>query len=602
MDVTVSAVVNLPDETSSRRVRTAASIMNEMTYGVSDRLSTTDDILAWDLAFPKFRDQDDECLYGLMDTIPSRQTPDIEEVGKKLHDSFQSTFLSELSKKSKGNHQPDEITSAIRSTFLTLQRDVMAHCSASTLSSTSMTIMYLKGSNLYSANVGDVQALLGQRGGRFKVITQLHVPGLPNMSDEITRIRQTGGYVSNDGFVNGEFSLSRCFGAFSHLPTINANPHISCIPLSGHDEFIIMAGRGIWEVISHEMAINIVRMAKRDYMIAAQKIKDLAVAYGAKRHIMVMIIGLNQLAYLRRKPTRKIKGHKIGPGFSIDLPSFDPSDAVGLGIHKSKKSRKPIREEDLELLETASMKREIEAPTGQLALVMTDIKNSTNLWEIATRGMEEGIKRHNKVMRHYLDLYGGYEVKTEGDAFIVSFPTVTSALLWCMTTQLELLKIEWPSEILATDDGREILDPDSENRQVLYKGLSVRMGMNFGSPLCDQNIITGRMDYYGPMVNRASRISSAADGGELCISSDVVSELMTIPGLFDFEEDGPKSSSPEIAEKQLGQLDEKMQQEIIGLKKLGLRLICLGEKKLKGLETPETLYMVIDFNINLADC
>lgn len=79
---------------------------------------------------------------------------------------------------------------------------------------------------------------------------------------------------------------------------------------------------------------------------------------------------------------------------------------------------------------------------------------------------------------------------------MVSFPTVTSALLWCLTTQLELLREDWPQEILDSDEGREILDTRGE---VLYRGLSVRMGIHWGAPVCEADPITRRMDYFGPM-------------------------------------------------------------------------------------------------------
>ena len=55
---------------------------------------------------------------------------------------------------------------------------------------------------------------------------------------------------------------------------------------------------------------------------------------------------------------------------------------------------------------------------------------------------------------------------------MVSFQTVTSALLWCFTVQLQLLTQDWPKEILETDEGRPLLD---HNGNSIARGLSVRM-------------------------------------------------------------------------------------------------------------------------------
>ncbi|MDC5626400.1 hypothetical protein OFN08_18385, partial [Acinetobacter baumannii] len=86
-------------------------------------------------------------------------------------------------------------------------------------------------------------------------------------------------------------------------------------------------------------------------------------------------------------------------------------------------------------------------------------------------------------------------MKTEGDAFMVSFPTVVSALLWCFVVQSQLLTTtEWPAEILASDQGFEVKD---ESDTVIFRGLSVRMGIHWGRPVCERDIVTKRMDYFG---------------------------------------------------------------------------------------------------------
>lgn len=39
---------------------------------------------------------------------------------------------------------------------------------------------------------------------------------------------------------------------------------------------------------------------------------------------------------------------------------------------------------------------------------------------------------------------------------MVSFASVTSAVLWCFTVQLELLRADWPVELIMSEEGKEL--------------------------------------------------------------------------------------------------------------------------------------------------
>ncbi|KIM35745.1 hypothetical protein M413DRAFT_44683, partial [Hebeloma cylindrosporum] len=128
--------------------------------------------------------------------------------------------------------------------------------------------------------------------------------------------------------------------------------------------------------------------------------------------------------------------------------------------------------------------------------VFTNIRNSTYLWE-ANPGMPTAMRVHNSLLRRQLRFCGGYEVKTEGDSFMCSFPTTLAAVWWCLTIQVQLLHESWPLEILECEDGKPVYDANGE---LIARGLSVRMGIHSGTPLCETDLITHRMDYFGPMV------------------------------------------------------------------------------------------------------
>jgi adenylate cyclase len=199
--------------------------------------------------------------------------------------------------------------------------------------------------------------------------------------------------------------------------------------------------------------------------------------------------------------------------------------------------------------------------------------------------MRSAIKLHNEVMRRQLRRIGGYEVKTEGDAFMVSFPTATSALLWCFAVQLSLLEVSWPSEILNSMTGQTVFDKDNNS---IFKGLSVRMGIHYGECVSETDPVTRRMDYFGPMVNKASRISAVADGGQIAVSSDFISEIQRcLESYQDTDRTGSQGSDDAFEDDSYASAIRK---DLRSLTSQGFEVKEMGEKKLKGLENPEIVY------------
>jgi adenylate cyclase len=354
--------------------------------------------------------------------------------------------------------------------------------------------------DLFMSNVGDAQALLIQSEGGHRVITRKHDPA---ETLERARIREAGGYVSRQGKLNDQLDVSRAFGYVSQTPCVIAAPHVVQVTLKESDEMILMASRELWDYLTPDFAVDVARSERGDLMRAAQKLRDLAIAFGATGKIMVMMVGVTDL---RRRERARVRTHSMGMG-----PSGSPQLDYFSG-RKGKRGRENVGDSKL-----ARLDQEVEAPVGDVTLVFTDIKNSTILWETYPIAMRSAIRMHNEVMRRHLRIIGGYEVKTEGDAFMVAFPTVTSALLWCFTIQSQLLEVQWPQEILSSVHGDEVQDADGN---IIFRGLSVRMGIHWGQPVSEVDPVTKRMDYFGPMVNRAARIEGVADGGQICVSSD----------------------------------------------------------------------------------
>lgn len=570
MDVTTTFAPNIPDDNEERRVRTSLSEVNKMAYGVADHLGGTDHLNMLDLVKPNFRDSQDEAVFAMFGR--AQPSTGSNRLSKYLHDNFLSMFTNQL--KGLDKTKNEGVTDALRRSFLRLNKFLhddlynasgsnrkMSQVSASTsgtslldqssvCSGASGIVMYICGKTMYVANAGNALAVIS-REGTAEAVSRKHDPFDRN---ETARIRAAEGWVSPKGFVNDEIDVSRSFGFYHLLPVVNARPNIRTWELSEQDEFVIIGNRGLWDYVSYQTAVDIARSERADPMIAAQKLRDFAISYGAKGSTMIMVISVSDLfnSQRARQPT-------------IDsLIDYEPASSLP--------SRRRIKQTVLDP-GLAWLEKEPPAPTGHVALVFTDIRNSTHLWE-ANAGMQTAMRLHNTLLRRQLRFCGGFEVKTEGDAFMCSFPTAVAALLWSLTVQLQLLNEAWPLEILECDDGRPIYDT---NGKLVARGLSVRMGIHCGLPLCENDPVTKRMDYFGSMVNRSARICGSAAGGEIMCSADIIREINA--RIFETE---PFTEYSEFQPPSY----------IDAIRRMGIVVVPKGEYKLKGLEIPETLSLL----------
>lgn len=110
------------------------------------------------------------------------------------------------------------------------------------------------------ANAGDSRAVLGKRGRAI----ELSKDHKPNCTSERLRIEKLGGVIY-DGYLNGQLSVARALGDW-HLKgpkgskcPLSAEPELEEIVLTEEDEFLIMGCDGLWDVMSSQCAVTIVR-------------------------------------------------------------------------------------------------------------------------------------------------------------------------------------------------------------------------------------------------------------------------------------------------------------------------------------------------------
>ena len=584
IDVTLTTT-SLPEQSVDKRVRTTGSEIDTIGYGVSDTIGSRDCISNRDLFIQKFRGNEKELLICSFEGKQGKpgQGHRISSIVKNM---IAQNLTDELARV---NDEDDKVHIALRRAFLNFNKEIngtlwakknnvftptagqsMESCTLNMADDSragcAATVIYIRDKKLYSANIGDIEALLCQNNGNFKVLTNSHKP---TNRQEFERIRAAGGYVSGSGDLDGSLAISRGAGFFSYLPHTHSGPDVNELTLTPADDLLIIATKTLWEYLTYEFAVDIIRQDKHNPMVAAQKLRDFAISYGASDKITVIVLTFGE----------KSKESSLYKNVGREAEFFA----------KRRRDRQIGGDSSLRKLEN-----EIEPPVGELALVFTDIKNSTLLWDTYPASMRSAIKTHNSVMRRQLRIIGGYEVKTEGDAFMVAFPSPTSALLWCFNVQQNLITADWPTEILDTDQCCEVTDGKGN---VIYRGLSVRMGIHWGTPVCEPDIVTGRMDYFGPMVNRASRVSAIADGGQIAVSSDFLDEMRALTAIHD----DIKSNLKTISDAYHGNVSAGriIERELTAIEDHGCNFYKIGERKLKGLETPEMITLVYTSRLKL---
>ena len=147
-------------------------------------------------------------------------------------------------------------------------------------------------------------------------------------------------------------------------------------------------------------------------------------------------------------------------------------------------------------------------------IVFTDIRSSTTIWEHAPEGMRAGLKIHNTVMREVMQAFGGYEVKTIGDAFMIAFTSTQDGVNFGLRVHELLREAVWPDSLL--EDA-----PICAEQGPLWGGLTVRIGVNTGPVTVEENALTGRTDYFGHTVNVAARLESTCKPGAVAVPSDL---------------------------------------------------------------------------------
>jgi class 3 adenylate cyclase len=152
--------------------------------------------------------------------------------------------------------------------------------------------------------------------------------------------------------------------------------------------------------------------------------------------------------------------------------------------------------------------RRAAAPDGTVTMLFSDIEASTALNErVGDVRWLELLRTHHAVVREQVQEHGGFEVKEQGDGFMIAFPSARRAVQCARAIQREI-------------DARLAEHPDGPIR--------LRIGLHTGEAIREE------ADFYGKNVVLAARIADQAHGGEI-LASSVVRQLTESAGDVRFE-------------------------------------------------------------------
>ncbi|KAG8058112.1 hypothetical protein GUJ93_ZPchr0002g23271 [Zizania palustris] len=145
----------------------------------------------------------------------------------------------------------------------------------------------LVGDRLFVANVGDSRAVVC-KGGDAIAASRDHKP---DQSDERQRIEEAGGFVMWAGTwrVGGVLAVSRAFGDKLLKQYVVADPEIKEEVVDGSLEFLILASDGLWDVVTNEEAVAMVKPIQ-DPEQAAKRLLQEAYQRGSADNITVVIV------------------------------------------------------------------------------------------------------------------------------------------------------------------------------------------------------------------------------------------------------------------------------------------------------------------------
>ncbi|KAK9843188.1 hypothetical protein WJX74_008421 [Apatococcus lobatus] len=232
-----------------------------------------------------------------------------------------------------------------------------------------------------------------------------------------------------------------------------------------------------------------------------------------------------------------------------------------------------------------------------LTIVTSDIEGSTELWEKDPEATNMALQLHDDIFRRYLSAYYGFELATEGDAFVLAFHSAPDAVMYCLTVQKAYQgKVPQASKAIGgvAQGGQILMDAASmtqimHERQAIFedsckrtKSFAPRASLRLNQVMAEPvQLPEQHSDVEMAPMPRINALKGTRSSGDLTMVSPIASVMQLLYASRQVE---GSSSRLEIAQDSEDQPGRRNKVDII--------LIHMGLHMIEGLQGIVQLYQI----------
>jgi len=262
-----------PSDPASKKIRQIESICKKGFAGPGVKKTNQDNFFI----YKNFIDSPDHIFLGVCDGHGMFGHDVSGYLVNHLPHNLNNSLLKNNIKSISNSADYPQISDIISLTFVQTNINIVNDDNVdSTFSGTTCSSMIFCPTKIISANVGDSRCVVGKFDGKNWKAKNLTRDHKPNEEDEKKRIIEKGGRIESYKDEDGEFvgpervwlktedvpglAMSRSFGDdVAHTVGVIAQPEIFEYNFVNEDKFILLASDGIWEFISSDECVNIVK-------------------------------------------------------------------------------------------------------------------------------------------------------------------------------------------------------------------------------------------------------------------------------------------------------------------------------------------------------
>eukprot|EP01091_Cochliopodium_minus_P021319 TRINITY_DN969_c0_g1_i2.p1 TRINITY_DN969_c0_g1~~TRINITY_DN969_c0_g1_i2.p1 ORF type:complete len:455 (-),score=74.87 TRINITY_DN969_c0_g1_i2:87-1451(-) len=274
----------------------------------------------------------------------------------------------------------DLIPEILRNTFLSVDKYMCGELTkiSKDATGTTVAVVVIVERDIFIANLGDSEAVLGRRMKNGKcgaeLLTKKHKP---DDESEKKRIEQNGGYVFK-GRVFGSLAVSRALGDGDFKPPkaeavyVSSDPFVNHLTLEPDCEFIVIACDGLWDQVTYQASVDICSKALRNgysSSMASRLLVSQSFEKNSTDNISVVVVWLNwkprssqifsipttgsSVPTIVHKATKKLSSNKIVSKdfstFLIKTQIVEVDDKPSLKSYKSEPHMSLEKENEAEI-------------------------------------------------------------------------------------------------------------------------------------------------------------------------------------------------------------------------------------------------------------